>query len=74
MKVVAFAPTFTSAEKFVQVAPTHLAIQKPVSFEELSCHWSLREFNETAVTVKLLGGFGAVAPLPADFATSIVAN
>ena len=59
VKEVLFVPTLISAPKFAQVAPWHLSIRKPVSFDELSCHWRWRELSEIAVTVKLLGALGA---------------
>ena len=74
LKEVVFAPTFVSEAKFVHVAPWHLKIEKPVSSDELSCHRSVRVFEETVLTVRLLGGLGAEPVLPADFTPSIVAN
>jgi hypothetical protein len=74
VKVVALAPTFVTEAKFVHVTPWHLKIEKPVSPDELSCHWSLREFDEAVLTVRLLGGLGTEGPAAADFAPSIVTN
>jgi len=60
MKDVVFAPVFVTSAKFVQVAPWQRKIENPVSFSELSNHWSRSEFEETTLTVRLLGGLGAV--------------
>jgi hypothetical protein len=76
VKVTLFVPTFVTEAKFVQMAPKHLSIRKPVSFDELSCHWSLRELNEIELTVRLLGGIGGTEgpPAAAKFASFILVN
>jgi hypothetical protein len=74
VKVVVFAATDVNEAKFVQVAPRHLSMLKPVSSDELSCHWSLRELDEITVTLKLLGGLGTGGPAAADFAPPLVEN
>lgn len=76
VKVTVFEPTFVTEAKFVQLVPRHRSIRKPVSFDELSCHCSLRELTDIVETVRLLGGLGGAEgpPAAARVASLILVN
>ena len=59
--------------KFVQDAPRHLSIWKPVSSDEVSCHCRAMELVERATALKLIGALGTL-PAKANFALPMVAR
>ena len=74
VKLVELVLTVVMELKFVQDAPRHLSIWKPVSSDEVSCHCRAMALVETATALKLIGALGTFPAKALNFALPMVAR